>query len=252
MHKTMRDTSIMIGKFAVFIFFVLFIYLSNKDYTNRIVCVQKNTEHTEQRPNCRGVLSWDPESEEQRGYAWRERVICNSCTYQSRMYSLYTEAESMHGRRGRRQANINTAIQVGLSQAPIGNAAVRRLLLAANIPAPSEKGMQDASNKVAEHIVKENVSDMTRRSARIITINEARGEPSNIIDVQGDATYNNSPYGNVGKTPFQAGTQAIYMYAEDNTSKHEIVGAVIKNKLSIKIIPIWKKSRLVLVRPTSH
>ena len=108
----------MIGKFLALMFLVLFISFSNKDYTNRIVCVQKNTEmwnevfreHTEQRPNCRGSLSWDPDSEEQRGYAWRERVICNSCTYQSRMYSLYTEADSIQGQRGRRQANINTGI----------------------------------------------------------------------------------------------------------------------------------------------
>ena len=188
-------------------------------------------EHGTQFPLCNGNLHWDSQAEQQRGWAWREKAVCNTCRYKSSMYSLYTEEEPASGTRGRKSATINKGFQVGLSQVPIGNASLRTLMLAANIPAPSEKGMQIDSNIVGDKIISVNKSDMIRRSKRLQNINEARGHTTNVVDIEADGTYNNPAYGGIGITPFQAGTQAMYPVAENLTKNKSVIALTTVNKL---------------------
>ena len=41
-------------------------------------------------------------------------------------------------------------------------------------------------------------------------------------------------YSGVGKTPFQSSTQAIYLVAENETTKHQIINVETKSKLCSK------------------
>ncbi|KAL3861424.1 hypothetical protein ACJMK2_007458 [Sinanodonta woodiana] len=103
-------------------------------------------EHQQVSPMSLGFLQWDQHSEEQWGLGWREQAICNKCTCKSSMFNLFKEIVNKSP--GRKAADINRGLQVGLTQVSIANAGLRKLLLSASIPAPSTKGMQKVSNKV--------------------------------------------------------------------------------------------------------
>lgn len=186
-------------------------------------------EHQQVSPMCLGFLQWDQHSEEQWGLGWRERAICNKCTYKSSMFNMFKEIVNKSP--GRKAADINRGLQVGLTQVSMGNAGLRKLLLSASIPAPSTKGMQKVSNKVCKEIIQENILDMRCRRQKLREINIARGNPPDIIDVKGDGSYNNPLYSGVGKTPFQPATQVCYIQAENVTSKNDIIALTTKNKL---------------------
>ncbi|KAK3106329.1 hypothetical protein FSP39_017781 [Pinctada imbricata] len=190
-------------------------------------------EHSQTSPNCDGMLVWHLASEERRGLGCREVAKCTKCKYMSSMHTLYTEVQTPS--QGRKCADLNLGLQVGLCLSPIGPTSLRRICLSTNMPAPSSKGLQLAANKVGKAIVEENKKDMRRRSQRLKQINILRGiqTPEN-IHVQSDAVYNNPLYSGVGKTPFQPATQVVYTVAENETKKHEIISLVTKNKLCSK------------------
>lgn len=190
-------------------------------------------EHRKHSRKCTGMLSWDMASEERRGMGCREAVVCSICDYKSRMYTLYEEVDT--GARGRKSADLNLGLQVGLSLSPIGPTGYRRLCLSSNLAAPSCVSLQKTANKVNKQIINENIKDMKRRRQRLKQINILRGlkSPEN-INVQSDGMYNNPLYSGVGKTPFQPATQMVYSVAENETRNHDIISLVTKNKLCSK------------------
>ena len=141
-----------------------FIYGSYRpdNSTNRVVNVKKNAdmwnavfrEHLTEYPNCKGFLSWDPTGEEKRGLVWLERAKCDRCNYISKKFKLYEEVEPATSCSRRKAAKSNLGLQIGLMQTPVGNSALRRVLLSANIPAPSTKGLQKTSRYVTNSIEK--------------------------------------------------------------------------------------------------
>lgn len=216
----------------------LFFRTSEEYKTNRIVnigkmrdmwndCVRQHATHT---PSCKGNLDFDFKTQECRGLGWRIGLKCTKCTYVSNVYSLY-EGRREPGRKGRDTVQMNSAVQVGLTQTRIGNAAMRLTLMSANIPAPSERGMQKSSNKVCDQIEELNKADMSELRKRIKDINTHRGNPPNKVDVMVDATYNNPIYSGAGKTPFQPATQVMFSTIEHNTKDQYVLDLITKNKL---------------------
>lgn len=98
-------------------------------------------QHYSHKPSCKGNLDFNFTTEECRGLGWRIGLRCTKCTYVSGVYSLY-EGMKEPGKKGRDTVKMNSAVQVGLTQSRIGNAAMRLTLMSANIPPPSERGMQ--------------------------------------------------------------------------------------------------------------
>ena len=189
-------------------------------------------EHQSQHPNCKGFISWDPKGEEKRGIGWIERAKCNMCNYTSRKFKLYEEVESATKRPGRKVAKVNLGMQIGLMQTPVGNSALRRLMLSANIPAPSTKGLQNSGKLVSARVQQINEKDMQERRKTLIDINKYRNQTNpNAIDIEGDGIFNNKLYSGVGKTPFQPSTQTVYMVAENSTPDKQIIACAAKNKL---------------------
>ena len=68
--------------------------------------------HGQLYPECSGKLMWDESSELQRGLAWHEQSKCNTCSFVSKLYNLYTEVIS--NKRGPNTAAINLRSQVGM------------------------------------------------------------------------------------------------------------------------------------------
>ena len=218
--------------------FICPIRLNSTGY--RIVSIKKNEEmwnqcfkeHMQQNNTCKGQLKWHLPSEERRGMSCRQTMVCTSCNYKSKLFNLYHEVTSQG--RGRKAADINLGLQVGLHLSPIGTSSLQRICLSSNIPAPSNYGMQKAANKVNKTIHNANIIDMKQRRARLKKVNEIRGVDSSIISVQGDGMYNNPLYSGIGKTPFQPATQTVYSFAENETKHHDIIQLITKNKLCSK------------------
>ena len=191
------------------------------------------TEHAICSPNCSsGFLNWDTDREEKFGLCWREGLSCSMCKYKSRMYNLYQELPSKN--RGRRPAKINRALHVGLSQTSIGPASLAKIFCSINTPPPSASGMQKSANIVVDCVAEENRKDMLMRCQDLRLINSLRGKNPAAVNTQADGCYNNSLYSEVGKTPFQPSTQAIYLFAENETGRNQIINLQTISKLCSK------------------
>ena len=187
-------------------------------------------EHAICSPNCSsGFLNWDTDREEKFGLCWREGLSCSMCKYKSRMYNLYEELPSKN--RGRRPAKINRALHVGLSQTSIGPASLAKVFCSINTPPPSAGGMQKSANIVLDCVAEENRKDMLMRCQDLRLINSLRGKNPAAVNTQADGCYNNSLYSGVGKTPFQPSTQAIYLFAENETGRNQIINLQTISKL---------------------
>ena len=187
-------------------------------------------EHRDLHPDCTGKLEWDTDSERQRGLCWIEQVNCTACTYKSKPHKLYSEVAT--NKPGLKAAGPNIGIHAGMAQTHVGHTSLRKVLLASNTPAPSKSGLYKAACKVSKKIVEQNKADMQKRRLNLVKLNEIRGEADpRTISVEGDAAYNNPIYAGVGKTPFQAATQATYIMAESTTKNRDIIALCTRNKL---------------------
>ena len=83
--------------------------------------------HQDCRPGCRGPLQGNLKSEDRRGLDTRMGILCVTCGYELRRYTLYAEVETKS--RGRKAAAVNLCLQAGLSQTPLGNDGMRKILL---------------------------------------------------------------------------------------------------------------------------
>lgn len=179
--------------------------------------------HRSYSPRCRGHLEWDVKAEQQWGLGWIEKLHCQRCSYKSPAMKLFQEVDTGPKRRGRKPGASNRALQVGLSHCMIGNAAMRDLLLALNIPAPASSSMQHQSNTLTPVLEQVNQEDMAVRLKNLMS-----ASPS--IMVEGDCRYNNSLQSAAGKTPYQPATQAVYAVSENVTDQKQVLSVVCKNK----------------------
>lgn len=140
-------------------------------------------------------------SEQKFGLCWRERLVCKGCGFLSKIHNLYEDLPQMS--RGRRPANINHSLHVGLSQTSIGPSSFSKILCSINTPPPSASGMQKSANKILETVTRANKYDMRLRCEDLRSINNLQGKKTSAINVQADGCYNNALYSGVGKTPLQ-------------------------------------------------
>jgi hypothetical protein len=187
-------------------------------------------QHRSSHPKCMGSFTWDEKGEIQRGLAWRERLMCDSCSYVSQRHKLYTEVET--NQRGSKRATCNYGVQVGLAHTAISNTGLAKVLLASNTPAPSLSSMQASANTVGKTLVSTNEQSMANIRKDLRNINRLRGLPeSTPVDIEMDCRYNNPIYSGIGKTPFQAATQVTQLVVENSTSKKQVIAITNKNKL---------------------
>ena len=88
--------------------------------------------------------------------------------------------------------------------------------------------MQKAGNLVMNSIIDENKKDM---QMRLRDLNTLRGKNPAAINIQSDGCYNNALYSGVGRTPFQPSNQAIYLFAENETDRNQIINLQTISKL---------------------
>ena len=137
--------------------------------------------------------------------------------YKSNKHNLYTETDTdTHTHRGRRSAQPNITLHVGLTKLPISTTSLRLICSCLHIPPPSVNGCQKTSNKVADSIVDTNESDMHTKREQLKEINRIRGADSNIINIQSDGMYNNALYSGIGKPLPTGHSSGIYCCGAHN------------------------------------
>lgn len=185
---------------------------------------------------CTGKLVLNDELCKKWGLVWEIAANCTKCNFKSDPKKIYEEIST--GQCGRKSADVNIGLQVGLSKQGISNTGIRQVLAAANVIPPASSNMQKASNKVTKLIQQCNEQDMTRKCDELKHLNVTIGRPaSDPIPAEADGTYNNKIYSGIGKTPFQAGTQSTFLVAENLTKEKKIISTKTYSKLCSCIRP---------------
>lgn len=187
-------------------------------------------EHQIQAPLCVGELLYDNANAERRGLCWSIRLKCNTCGFKSPKMSLYDEVDKQG--KGRKAAKPNLSVHIALARQGISAHGLSDILSAANIVAPSTRGLQKNANLVCDQIIQENEKSMTEYAEDIKKLNVAKGLPCHApINVEADCRYNNPLSSGGGRTPMQPATQATYLVAENFTKDKKIIACHSYNKL---------------------
>jgi hypothetical protein len=135
------------------------------------------------------------------GWAAIERLFCKECSYVSPYYKLYEEVET--DKRGRKAAQINVGIQLGLLTTPLSNTGLSRMLTNTNIPPPNLTSLQKMATHVSTSVTELNEQSMSQIRQQIKADNKLCGlsDPS-LVNTEGDSCYNNLLF-SCDSTPFQ-------------------------------------------------
>lgn len=177
--------------------------------------------HRDMSPECRGDLEYDEEGTSQWGTVWIQTLKCSKCSFKSSRDKLFDEVDT--GKRGRKAADANVRLQLGLATQGVGQTGTRHLLSAMNIKPPARTSMQKMANKINPEIVKANQADMKNIREDLKDKNSKMGRPRNVIDVEADGRYNNSWGSGWGKTPTQPATQCSYLVCENVTEEKKVI-----------------------------
>lgn len=158
------------------------------------------------------------------------RLKCDSCRYISEKQKLYRELPSPG--KGRKSAEPNRSLAVGLYNTSIAMAGVQRLLSSMNKPAPSSSSLQSQLNKVGKTVRHMNETDMCEQRTKLKNILEHCGYPRDTpIPAEGDRQYNIPLRNSRRKTPFAPATQTRDVIAENLTPQKKIIAFNHENKL---------------------
>ena len=187
-------------------------------------------EHNKLHPTCAGHLATDSELMEKWGVTASFHLKCKSCNFVSGKYKLYREV-SKQGR-GRKAAEPNRSLAVGLCNTSIAATGAQRLLSSMNKTCPSMSSMQKHLNQVGDEIRKLDEEDMGRHRGLLMDILELAGYPRNTpIPVECDRQYNISLHNSRRHTPFAPATQTRHVLAENLTPHKKIIAFNHENKL---------------------
>ena len=187
-------------------------------------------EHSKQFPDCNCNFEFDWDREEKWGVCWKEAIVCTLCEYKSDLKALYKEVNT--GKRGRKPAAPNMALQAALQDERCGNSAIRKILVTMNTGAPSESSMTKMSNTVGDMITKMTLKNLENLRMKLREEAERRQPGQNPgIPAEADGQYNIPLWSAPDRTPRQPATQATLTFCENFTEKKKIIGVTTENKL---------------------
>ena len=188
--------------------------------------IQHNNEH----PRCTGRLSVLPDLVTKWGLTAILQLKCIMCGFTSERHKLYREVA--RSGRGRRCAEPNRSLAVGMMCTNIGMAGSQRLFSAIGNTVPSASSMQRQLNSVGDSIRELNEADMARQRTKLQDTLEQAGYPRNTaIAVQCDRQYNNDLRSGRRHTPYAPATQTRDLAAENLTVDKKIIAYNQESKL---------------------
>ncbi len=184
-------------------------------------------EHSEQSADC-DELQIDFVDCVKRGYSWRTRIKCVSCTFRSPRRALYETIQS--NKPGPKAAKVNVGCMMGAQETSIGPERLNFALSFGGVATPSRSTCQTHANSVGDITHKLNEGDMSNKITQLKNVMEARGFPRDTpIAAQFDVQYN-GPSGRAKNTPGHASHSAQGLLVEDITDKKYIIGTDIVSK----------------------
>ena len=211
---------------------------SNTQNTYRILHLEKTAAlfhhsyagHNLWSSTCKGRLEFDLESEMQWGFAWRERLVCQTCGFISDKSNLYEEINT--DKPGAKAADINLSVASGLMDTKIGPSDLRYIVMCLQIPPPSYKSMQNHCNFAADRVEQVAEASFTRARQQVQRTNIACGFDAQEPILAGiDSQYNNRLQSASDTTPMQPATQVSTSIIEMQTKQKKIIGMHVSNKL---------------------
>lgn len=187
-------------------------------------------DHRITNPKCNGQLTAPAEFFVKWGVSCIVSLQCSSCEYVSTKQKLFREIQSSGP--GRKAAEPNRSLAVGLFQTSIAAAGAQRLLCSMNKPVPCQRSMQKQLNKVGETIRAVNEEDMSTQRSRLKDILQHGGfHRDTPIPAEADRQYNAPLRNSRGKTPFAPATQTRDVLAENLTHEKKVIAFNHESKL---------------------
>lgn len=187
-------------------------------------------EHINTSPRCKGRLSIPAALVTKWGLCAIIQLKCNTCGYVSTKCKLYREVPRSGP--GRRCAEPNRALAVGMLSTSLGMAGSQRLFSAIGNTLPATSSMQRHLNTVGDTIKDLNETDMARQRTRLKDTLENGGYPRDTpIPAELDRQYNNNLRSGRRHTPQAPATQSRDVLAENLTVDKKIIMYNQENKL---------------------
>ncbi len=163
-------------------------------------------EHKRCSPTCDGWIRAVSTQERKWGLGFSVPFRCSEmCGYESRLYNLYEERESVVGSKGRKSAKMNLMLANALSKEGMGTSNIREIIAAVDVPPPSVSGLQKTLNHVCDDWIILDDEHCQETRTKINEIMKLRGQEGGII-AETDSCYNNPIKGRSFQQP---GTQSF-------------------------------------------
>ncbi len=187
-------------------------------------------EHRLVNPNCDGELTAPAKCFTKWGVSGIIKLQCSSCKYLSTNQKLFRDIQTSG--RGRKTAEPNRSLAVGLFQTSIATAGAQRLLSSMNKPVPCQTSMQNQLDKVGRTLRSVNEEDMCTQRSKLKDVLQHGGfHRDTPIPAEGDRQYNAPLRNSRGKTPFAPATQTRDVLAENLTPEKRIIAFNHESKL---------------------
>ena len=187
-------------------------------------------EHSGHNPECLGRLTTKNELTTKWGVTASIQLKCNSCQFVSATKKLYREVPKTG--RGRKAAEPNRSLALGLCNTAVGATGAQRLLSSMNKTCPSTSAMQKQLNQVGDELKTLNEEDMARQRGLLKDTLELAGYPRDTpIPAECDRQYNISLHNSRRKTPFAPATESRDVLAENLTPQKKIIAFNYESKV---------------------
>ena len=189
-----------------------------------------NRQHRHHNFGCIGGLVWDYPRCINRGVCKEMNLKCDTCSFKTEYPRPLYHYDSTSVK-GRPAAAPNKSLQVALARQGIGPKGLIDLIHGMHMEAPALSGLYKSGAQTTDILVDANQKDMGTKLEEVQQTNVRMGRPKNLISLEADGMYNNPISSGVGKTPFQAASQATFLGVENVTRNKYIVHAGTYNKL---------------------
>jgi hypothetical protein len=187
-------------------------------------------EHSQTSPRCQGRLVTASNLVIKWGLSAIMQLKCNTCVFVSAKHKLFREVTCTGP--GRKCAEPNRALAVGLFSSSIGVAGSQRIFASIGKTLPAPSSMQKQLNVVGDKIRTLNETDMALQRAKVKDVLEYGGYTRETpIPAESDRQYNNSLRCGRRHTPFAPATQSRDVLVENITPAKKIIGFNHENKL---------------------
>ncbi len=187
-------------------------------------------EHKTQYPKCHGRLVSAANLLTKWGVSAIAQLMCNKCNFISSKKKLYREVP--HTGRGRKCAEPNRSLALGLMNTSIGAAGAQRLMGSMNKTLPAPSALQKQLNHVGDTIRSLNENDMGhQRKILKDTLEHAGYARDTPVPVECDRQYNLNLRYSRRHTPFAPATQSRDVMVENLTADKKVIAFNHENKL---------------------